>query len=438
MLVAACGSSATKSEPMDESRTANALPEEKPDEKLVEPEPAVESDNGDGKDETAPTPEPEPTLESLASSVPAAEDASKTAWSHYKAEEFDEAVAFFAQAALTERGAWKHPFNLACAAARAGQPELSRLGLREAVARDAAAAVAKARKDKDLASVRSESWFEPTLAGEADSPEPDPTPLPAPTGGNEAPPGKKSPIGAPDRARIANAIQEQHGVAAKVLASFSSPGDTHGWVLYELSLMDLCLREATKKACRDKLRQEDVGVEDRRKCKEINLVRAKLSDPTELAEPFGLKLPCKASKVRRFDGVDIDRDGKLEVLVDVTDEFTSSGAHDSDIVDHARHVVILRHDGTSQLDMPLAWGMSEFAPPSAEATRIEYPDHNGDGHPDLLLRTVEFVGSEESVEQVYDDIFVKALDEEGENAPETVAIRLYEPDNDEWGAPKKP
>lgn len=110
--------------------------------------------------------ESEPTLDSLGASVSHDHYPSATAWAHYQAGEYLEAVPYFARVSAIQPSEWTHPFNLACAAALAGDEQLAKLGLTEAVARDREATASRARSHVDLVTMRDKPWFEPTLRGE--------------------------------------------------------------------------------------------------------------------------------------------------------------------------------------------------------------------------------------------------------------------------------
>jgi hypothetical protein len=105
------------------------------------------------------------------------------AWKHYKAKEYPAAARYFARVAARD-GAWKHAHNMACALAMAGKPDDVRIALAESIRRGNADAIALARKDADLATVRTLDWFEPLLANAgpsaiADARDEDEEPLPA-------------------------------------------------------------------------------------------------------------------------------------------------------------------------------------------------------------------------------------------------------------------
>lgn len=75
-----------------------------------------------------------------------------------RTKDFAAAAKYFASVAALDP-AWKGPFNLACAHARAGDGPRAEAALREAMARDATAVRKKAKGDPDLEGVRSEPWF---------------------------------------------------------------------------------------------------------------------------------------------------------------------------------------------------------------------------------------------------------------------------------------
>ncbi len=112
-----------------------------------------------------------------ASEAPVEQD-NKTAWTHYKAKRWPQAAKFFARVAARSTE-WKHPHNLACALAKAGQPDAAHIALQESLRRGGDTARASAKRDKDLTSLRAQPWFaqliEPTgtneQAAEPDQPD---------------------------------------------------------------------------------------------------------------------------------------------------------------------------------------------------------------------------------------------------------------------------
>ena len=89
---------------------------------------------------------------------------SATGFNHLRAEKFEGAERWFSRAAAIGDH-WKHPYNLACARAR-GKLGGVETALRNAVSRGGDPVKAKAKRDKDLASVRGQEWFT-TLVGES-------------------------------------------------------------------------------------------------------------------------------------------------------------------------------------------------------------------------------------------------------------------------------
>jgi hypothetical protein len=162
--------------------------------------PAVDSDKppiADAPDSPAPVPEAavsefdallvrlsEQPSPAGVESPTVAEDGA-TAWKHYKAKEYPAAARHFARVAARD-AAWKHAHNMGCALAMAGKPDDVRIALAESIRRGGADAIALARKDSDLAAVRTLDWFEPLLANPSPStiadatvPDEDEEPLPA-------------------------------------------------------------------------------------------------------------------------------------------------------------------------------------------------------------------------------------------------------------------
>lgn len=147
--------------------------------KVVEPEAKAEPEPA-----PEPEPEPEPTPEPDAfeahvtklladTGTKPGPDPGKEAWAHYKAKRHAEAVPLFGAAAVAKPSEYKPAFNMACAAALAGDEENSRIALTEALSRDRTTVAAKANKDGDLASIRTEPWFSELLAEPKDSDEPE-------------------------------------------------------------------------------------------------------------------------------------------------------------------------------------------------------------------------------------------------------------------------
>jgi hypothetical protein len=74
--------------------------------------------------------------------------------------DYQGAFRHFARAAANDLVHWKHPYNMACTAARAGDMEAeARLSLNAAIRRDPEATRAKARRESDFDSIRDTPWF---------------------------------------------------------------------------------------------------------------------------------------------------------------------------------------------------------------------------------------------------------------------------------------
>lgn len=413
VVALACDKPSSDSEAKREPTSEASPPavEPKAPEPEQQPTPSAEPD---------PTPPSAPTLASVAATVERVEDPSATAWAHYKAKDYAAALPYFAQASVAEPSAWKHPYNLACAAALAGDTPLVELGLREAVARDRQASASKARRDADLASVRGEPWFEPILRGE-----PIEAPPPAPLAGPALSKTQLEPLLAK--------LEAGHGVRPKVRASIAhtDDGGPIGWVLYTISSMDLCRKTGTQKACTAKLRGEpEDGDYDQTGCGHEYLVRAQLGAEPILAEPIALRVPCKIGKLRRFEADDVDADGKLELVIDVTGRQQALGMHETEIHELGRDLRILRLDGSTQLEFVVEFSISEIAPGYALTRKFELVDDNGDGHPDLLIETRDFTGI---VDLEFDDALWLAEGDEEVVGPITLEVRHYLPAKDQWG-----
>ncbi len=138
----------------------------------------------------APTPEPTPTpapseFDTLlvrvsglpaprSASEPSVDEVNKTAWSHYKAKRYADAAQQFARVAARD-GQWKHAHNLACASAKLGKLDDTRVALAESFARGGDAAKASANKDADLVDARAQAWFD-ALSTSPPAPNPSPEP----------------------------------------------------------------------------------------------------------------------------------------------------------------------------------------------------------------------------------------------------------------------
>jgi hypothetical protein len=426
----------------EQAKDAEAKP--KPSDEAQPPagEPSKADPSAPAADASKPAPEqpaadePEPakpttpalTLESLANSVERSDDPSATAWTHYKAKDYAAAIPYFAQATLAERDPWKHPYNLACAAAMAGNDDAARLGLEAAVARDREGVAAKARRDADLAAVRDKPWFEPTLTGAATEGASQPEP--------SAPPSSAAPLSKAQLAQLTAKLEAKHGVKVEVRASLTQPGEageTLAWAIYSLSVMDECLKTSTKKQClaRHGAEPED-GKLDETKCNRESLIRARFSaDDVTLDEPTKLQVPCKIARIREFDARDVDADGKAEIVVDVTGLHMGEGFRASEMVAGGRDVEILRLDDSKQFDLTVAWELSDLTPSSGRSRTYKFTDENSDGHPDLFIEMVEFEGD---INIEFDDaMWVTSEPDEEMVGPHSSKLRYYDASKDEWG-----
>lgn len=407
-------------------------PSEKPasedDDAKVQPrpsEPSEPAEPSESEPASEPSVDPAPakrTIESLAASVERVEDPSASGWAHLKAKDYATALPYFAQASLAEPSAWKHPYNLACAAALAGDHEAAQLGLAAAVARDREATANKARRDADLASVRDQPWFEPILRGK------------------QTPSVKAKPLSKAQLDPILTQLEAKYGVRPVVRASLvhaDQSGETLGWVLFGITKMDECLKTSTKAKCTAQLKGgRDIGDSDDRSCAREYVVRAQLGATLTLAEPRELKPACSAANVRRFELADVDADGKLELILDVTGRHLSYGAHEEEAIEAGREVRILRLDDTVQFELTVRWTTSGIAPGYERSQRFTLTDDNADGHADLFIETKEFVG----VDYLdFDDALwlTTEVNEEDEEAvgPYSAHVRYYQLATDEWGPP---
>lgn len=381
-------------------------------------------------------------------------DASKDGFAQLKAGAYAKAQPFFALAAQRDRVAWKHPFNLACAAAKNGDDDVARIALVEAIRRGGEKTAVKARTDADLASVRDQPWFEPVLRGEPwrkptpaapaiatpttpvapAKPEPKPEPVDAGPKKTELPHGETTPIAAAQLEALVAALAPIHHATPVVRASLQH-GDT-GWAIYEYSRYEACLgaqaagepapKKKKKEKCRS--RKEYDGKRGSIECTEQWLVRTSSLAPLTIAARTELPVGCALHDVRRLDVLDIDADGQDEILIDVVGAKTSAGFRDTENVKHSRKVRVLRTDGSEQLAFDVALTQVDLTPNEVVAKRFELGDDDGDGHPDMRVWTRRLMN---------DDL---GLDEEmwppgppGETMGEVrISVWRYDPAKDVW------
>ncbi len=436
-------------------------------------------------------------LRALAEDAAASGDASKVAWTHLEAKRYAQAQAFFARATVDDRGPWKHPFNLACASALAKDDEMARIALTEALHRDAPSVIAKARRDADLASVRTSKWFEPLLADAVeamtDSPGASlPSPLaavvavgttgetptePSPAAGEDAPPagedtppagedtppiaeapptpavapteedhvveeppkrkepqGKNVPLAKAQLTTLRDALTAKHGVKAVVKSSLlvtPTSADPIAFAVYEYSQFDECMKTGTKKECRERFRGDpEMAQTNDMRCTKAWLVRAELGASVTLGEPVKVTVPCTIGRVRALFEADVDADGKSEIVVDVIGKRETEGFREGAETYANRTVRILRLDGTSQFDLDVGWVLIEYAAGEETSKRYGVVDDDGDGHPDLEVQTVEFLG-QDTIE--FDGVLWPAFD-----VPEiqgvSVQVLRYSAATDAWVA----
>jgi hypothetical protein len=333
------------------------------------------------------------------------------AWAYYEGQRFADAQREFALASLHERAAWKHPFNFACASARAADEGMVRVGLTEAVARDARKVASKARRDADLAKYRDAPWFEAALGGSPDAAagkrevaEPD-VPLdpatltsqPAPKDGQPLPSGVATPLAKGELARVRKALAASLNLEPTLrgsLALASPDGRALAFVVYDFTEQQLCKADADGDredyaSCLEDLQPQardrsELG--NHTKCVQQFLVRVELGAEPLLGEPIDLEVACDPNDVRRFDGVDIDADGQLEVVLDMLGMTKTTDLDGETAYNRARQFAIVRLDGTVQYRFDIS---ADAELPFIKIKRVFVHDANADGHLDLLEQTID-------------------------------------------------
>lgn len=416
--------------------------------------------------------------------------ADSQAWTDYRAGRFLEAQRGFARVALADLQPWKHPFNLACAAARGEDDAMARVGLREAVRRGGEAAAAKARRDSDLERLRGASWFEPVLRGEDREPAsiatnaPDPgvptelppaaapvadvaaadapvADIPAVPPAPPAPPAPAAPVGPPappepaalpgatgatltavakpEKAAIAAALAVHHGVKVAVRKTLALPTDAgprEAWVVYEYSRWKKCMATADKKTCRAQLAPSGPDERNEALCTAQWLVRATLGEAVTLSEPTPLEPGCKLARVRALAAQDLDGDGADEILVDVTGEGSYETMREGEAHEYGRIVRVLRRDGSVQLDLKYDDFWTDYLQTTVSGYHFYLTDTDGDARPDLVVQERE----------IHSDFVAQGAlwpgpDEAAEEDPEklgpvTTKIVRYDPATDTWPGAK--
>lgn len=427
-LVLACACDSTADAPVSAGPSAEttrpaAIAEARPTEPLAVTEAAAPPVPAAPVSVTSPISPPADAEETFASVVArladppvASDDAGTIGLARLQAGAFHDAMVAFASASLRDRAAWKHPFNLACAASRGGEEGIARIALGEAVRRGGDRVVTKARKDPDLAAVRARAWFEPVLRGEplpAVVPaNPDPSP-PAPPKApsppiepapieTELPRGSSTAIASARLAAITAELAQAHGVTPVVRASLEhhdADGAPVGLLIYEYSRYDACIATqadpsaAKKKRAKCRKRMQADGEGGDAACTDQWSVWVSGFDPPVLGKPIDLGLGCALRDVRRMDVLDIDADGRDELLVDLIGVDIRAGFREGEDVRHTRRVRVFRMDGSEQLAFDVKWTAIDLAPDSATARRFELHDDDADGHPDMRVWTREIVAS---------------------------------------------
>lgn len=437
------------------SAAADPTPTAAPKPADAAPSPSTTDTPAVAKVEPPPTPPVDPVARFalavgplVGGTSPPAADA-KAAWAHYQAGRFADAQRAFAAVAVADGKPWKHPFNLACASAKAGDADMARIGLAEAVRRGGEPAASKARRDADLATVRAQAWFEPVLRGE------DPTPTPAVTAPVVTPPstpttpatatapatgsapaepddlpGSEAAIddelAAGDRATLKAKLAEVHGVPVVIRASLELPavgGGKDAFAIYDFGRYAQCLERSNKKACRKELEAGDG--ETQMECTDQWLVRAHLGTAWEIREDVEIPIGCDLHKVNRLVALDLDHDGKQEVLVDVVGKFGYEEVRD-EVTERVRIARVLRADGSVQLELRTEF-REAFMSGDLAARRFYFADANADGHADLVFQEV-------------DDIEESSVDNElwpvvPDDHPIVTTITHYDPATDAWPRP---
>jgi hypothetical protein len=452
--------------PAPASAPAEARQPSEPNAPVAKPEPVPE----------VPPPSTSPAVDEtfdalvarLVEGLPPTSDPGAAAFVHYRAEEFAKAQPLFALAARQDTGAWKHPFNLACAGARGGDEAIARVALIEAVRRGGATVVRKAERDADLESVRDREWFLPVLRGEtpptaavvaaaevpaspadptpadptpADPTPADPAPAIAPAG--DLPRGTTKELTKADLAALGAELATVHHAKAKVRGSIALAGDAGasiGFATYEVSRYEACVGEhadakKAKKECRAKFRgNEEEGEPDQMQCTDQYVVRVASLAPLEVGKPERLTKRSCTMKVRRIEAHDFDADGQQEILLETLGHEHTPEFRTGEQNDYTRMFRVLRLDGTTQLALDVEWG-EHMDTVTGTAHRLGLRDDDGDGHPDLVVASRDFEGL---AGLELDDLLWPEPEPEGgdlEVGPTKVVRWTYDAAKDTWVDP---
>ena len=251
------------------------------------------------------------------------------------------------------------------------------------------------------------------------------------------PKGSNVPLAKAQLTQLRDALKAKHGVETVVKSSLlvtPASGDPIAFAVYEYSIFDECQKTSTKKECRKKLRGDrEMGETNDMRCTKAWMVRAELGAKVALDEPAKVSVPCTIGRVRGLFEADVDADSKPEVVLDVVGKRETEGFREGGETYANRTVRIFRLDGTSQFTLDVSWVLIEFTPAEETSQRYGLEDTNGDGHPDLELQTVEFMG-EDMTE--FDGVLWPALDDPDVIHKVSTQVLVYSPSADEWVAPK--
>jgi len=382
-------------------------------------------------------------------------DAVARAWEHYKAERFVDAQREFALASLHEREVWKHPFNLACASARAEDEAMTRIALAEAHARAPERVAAKARKDADLAAYRDAPWFSAALGdvamrGDVATREVDEaldpstlTSIPPPPDAQPLPSGTATPLSKAELGRVRKALAAELGLAPSLRGSLAldAAGQPIAFIVYDFTERQACKAEAAgdREAlalCIDDLEpssSERSEMGNRTECVQQFLIRVELGATIVLGKPIELEVACDASEVRRLDAVDLDADGRLEVVLDTIGAKATTDMFGAPALNRAHQLVILGLDGVVHYQLAIA---ADAELPFLVVTRVFVRDDDGDGHLDLIEQKVSEFDDMQCAPLLAADDFWPSCNPMGweQRRSETLVLR-YDPATDTWLAP---
>jgi hypothetical protein len=222
----------------------------------------------------------------------------------------------------------------------------------------------------------------------------------------------------------------------------NADGTTEVFALYEYSAYEECVRGyPTRKEGRPRCMTDKKDLE----CVKLGAVRAHFGVPKAGAtlETGGAltvwsmamsSAECTVSEERVFVD-DLDRDGKLEMAIDVTMATQTPGFRSPDLHEGDRDFVIFTgtDDGIDlELDLD-SWRLWGSATPEAElSATIEMRDVNGDGRLDVVQ-----TDSPGCAAELYDEYGGRREPQEGQRCvdqPRLRTVHLYEPRRDAWSS----